>query len=502
MLHQKIVESPFKLKYGNYIGGEWREPVEGKYFENVTPVTGGKLCDIPRSNEKDINLALDAAHAAKEKWGRTSAAERSNILMKIAQRMEDKLELLAQAETWDNGKPIRETMAADIPLAIDHFRYFASCIRAQEGSIGEIDHDTVAYHFHEPLGVVGQIIPWNFPILMATWKLAPALAAGNCVVLKPAEQTPLGILVVMELIADILPPGVINVVNGFGIEAGKPLAQNKRIAKIAFTGETTTGRMIMQYASDNIIPVTLELGGKSPNIFFADVAAEDDDFLDKALEGFAMFALNQGEVCTCPSRVLVQETIYDKFMEKAVARTRKIKQGHPLDPETMIGAQASNDQLEKILSYLDIGKQEGAKVLTGGNRAKLDGELAEGYYVEPTIFAGNNKMRVFQEEIFGPVVSVTKFKDENDALSIANDTLYGLGAGVWTRNGNRAYRFGRAIQAGRVWTNCYHAYPAHAAFGGYKQSGIGRETHKMMLDHYQQTKNMLVSYSTKALGFF
>ena len=502
MLHQKIVESPFKLKYGNYIGGEWREPIGGKYFDNLTPVTGGKICEIPRSDEKDISAALDAAHAAKHKWGRTSAAERSNILMKIAQRMEDKLEVLAQAETWDNGKPIRETMAADIPLAIDHFRYFASCIRAQEGSIGEIDHDTVAYHFHEPLGVVGQIIPWNFPILMAAWKLAPALAAGNCVVIKPAEQTPASLLVWAEIVGDLLPPGVLNIVNGFGLEAGKPLASSNRIAKIAFTGETTTGRLIMQYASQNLIPVTLELGGKSPNIFFADVAAEDDDFLDKALEGFAMFALNQGEVCTCPSRALIQESIYDHFMEKAVKRVEQIKQGNPLDPATMIGAQASGEQMEKILSYLDIGKQEGAEVLAGGSRSDLGGELSNGYYIKPTIFRGHNKMRVFKEEIFGPVVSVTTFKDEKEALEIANDTLYGLGAGVWTRDGSRAYRFGREIQAGRVWTNCYHAYPAHAAFGGYKQSGIGRETHKMMLDHYQQTKNMLVSYSPKALGFF
>jgi len=502
MLHQKIVESPFKLKYGNYIGGEWREPVNGRYFENTTPVTGGVLCEVARSDEKDIELALDAAHAAKDKWGTTSATERSNILMKIAQVMEDNLELIARAETWDNGKPIRETMAADIPLAIDHFRYFASCVRAQEGSIGEIDHDTVAYHFHEPLGVVGQIIPWNFPILMAVWKVAPALAAGNCVVLKPAEQTPASILVLLELIGHLLPPGVLNVVNGFGLEAGKPLATSPRIAKIAFTGETSTGRLIMQYASQNLIPVTLELGGKSPNIFFADVMAEDDAFLDKALEGFAMFALNQGEVCTCPSRALVQESIYDRFMERAVKRVEAIKQGNPLDPSTMIGAQASNEQLEKILAYLDIGRQEGAKVLAGGSRNTLEGDLANGFYVKPTIFAGNNKMRIFQEEIFGPVVSVTTFKDEKEALEIANDTLYGLGAGVWTRDGNRAYRFGRNIQAGRVWTNCYHAYPAHAAFGGYKQSGIGRETHKMMLDHYQQTKNMLVSYSPNALGFF
>src|SRR5271156_3033354 len=496
------LKSPFAKRYENYIGGEWRAPKAGKYFDNISPITGQPVCEIARSDASDVDAALDAAHAAKEAWGRTSPAERAQILNKIADRIETNLEKLATAETWDNGKPIREAMAADLPLAVDHFRYFAGAIRAREGSISEIDHDTVAYHFHEPLGVVGQIIPWNFPLLMAIWKLAPALAAGNCVVIKPAEQTPLSILVLMEVIGDLLPEGVINVVNGFGVEAGKPLAQNKRIAKIAFTGETTTGRLIMQYASDNIIPVTLELGGKSPNIFFADVMDADDDFFDKALEGFAMFALNQGEVCTCPSRALVQEKIYDRFMERAVARTNKIKQGHPLDATTMIGAQASNDQLEKILSYFDIGKQEGAKVLTGGKRAQLGGEIAEGYYVEPTIFEGNNKMRVFQEEIFGPVVSVAKFKDEDEALAIANDTLYGLGAGVWTRNGNRAYKFGRAIQAGRVWTNCYHAYPAHAAFGGYKASGIGRETHKMMLDHYQQTKNLMVSYSTKALGFF
>ncbi|SSC71292.1 unnamed protein product [Ciceribacter sp. T2.26MG-112.2] len=499
---QTVAGTPFKLKYGNFIGGEWRDPVNGRYFENTTPVTGAKLCDVARSDEQDINLALDAAHAAKDKWGRTSTTERSNILMKVAQRMEDNLELLARAETWDNGKPLRETMAADIPLAIDHFRYFAACIRAQEGTIGEVDHDTIAYHFHEPLGVVGQIIPWNFPILMAAWKVAPALAAGNCVVLKPAEQTPASMLVLMELIGDLLPPGVLNVVNGFGLEAGKPLATSPRIAKIAFTGETSTGRLIMQYASQNLIPVTLELGGKSPNIFFEDVMREDDDYLDKALEGFAMFALNQGEVCTCPSRALVHEKIYDRFMEKALKRVAAIKQGNPLDMSTMIGAQASSEQLEKIMSYMDIGRQEGAEVLIGGERNNLSGDLAGGYYVKPTVFKGHNKMRVFQEEIFGPVVSVTTFKDDAEALEIANDTLYGLGSGVWSRDANRCYNFGRNIQAGRVWTNCYHAYPAHAAFGGYKQSGIGRETHKMMLDHYQQTKNMLVSYSPKALGFF
>ena len=492
----------FKAKYDNFIGGKWQPPVKGQYFDNVTPITGKPFCQVARSTAEDIELALDAAHAAADAWGRTSVTERAILLNKIADRIDGNLEMLAYAETVDNGKPIRETLAADIPLAADHFRYFAGCIRAQEGSLGEIDESMVAYHFHEPLGVVGQIIPWNFPILMATWKLAPALAAGNCVVLKPAEQTPASILVLMELIADLLPPGVLNVVNGFGLEAGKPLASNKRIAKIAFTGETTTGRLIMQYASQNLIPVTLELGGKSPNIFFADVAAADDDFFDKAIEGFVLFAFNQGEVCTCPSRALVQASIYDRFMERALKRVQAIKVGNPLDTATMLGAQASQEQIEKILSYLDIGKQEGAECLTGGARAELPGELAGGFYVQPTVFKGHNRMRIFQEEIFGPVLSVTTFKDEAEALAIANDTLYGLGAGVWSRDGNTAYRMGRAIKAGRVWTNCYHAYPAHAAFGGYKQSGIGRENHKMMLDHYQQTKNLLVSYSPKALGFF
>ncbi|HMN71299.1 MAG TPA: aldehyde dehydrogenase family protein [Rhodoblastus sp.] len=506
MFHQGIEtlksKALWRAKYDNFIGGEWVAPVAGEYFDNISPITGQVVCQIARGKAADIELALDAAHKAKEAWGRTSPAERANILNRIADRIEANLDTLALVESIDNGKPIRETTHADLPLGVDHFRYFAGAVRAQEGGISEIDHDTVAYHFHEPLGVVGQIIPWNFPLLMAIWKLAPALAAGNCVVLKPAEQTPMGIMVLVEMIKDLLPPGVLNVVNGFGVEAGKPLAANKRVAKVAFTGETTTGRLIMQYASENLIPVTLELGGKSPNIFFADVMAEDDDFLDKALEGFAMFALNQGEVCTCPSRALVQKSIYDKFMAKALARVGKIKQGHPLDASTMIGAQASNDQLEKILSYIDIGRKEGAKVLAGGGRAQMEGELAEGYYVQPTVFEGHNKMRIFQEEIFGPVLSVTTFDTPEEALEIANDTLYGLGAGVWTRDINRAYRLGRAIQAGRVWTNCYHAYPAHAAFGGYKQSGIGRENHKIMLDHYQQTKNMLVSYSTKALGFF
>ncbi|MCW2511505.1 MAG: aldehyde dehydrogenase [Mycobacterium sp.] len=492
----------FESRYDNYIGGEWVAPTEGRYFENPTPVTGKTFCEVARSDESDIDKALDAAHAAAPAWGKTSPAERAGILNKIADRIEENLESIAVAESWDNGKPVRETLNADIPLAVDHFRYFAGALRAQEGSLSQIDEDTVAYHFHEPLGVVGQIIPWNFPILMAVWKLAPALAAGNAVVLKPAEQTPASILYLMSVIGDLLPAGVVNVVNGFGVEAGKPLASSNRIAKIAFTGETTTGRLIMQYASQNLIPVTLELGGKSPNIFFSDVMSQVDDFQDKALEGFTMFALNQGEVCTCPSRSLVQADIYDEFLTQAAIRTKAVRQGDPLDTETMIGAQASNDQLEKILSYIEIGKDEGAKVITGGERAELGGELAGGYYVQPTIFEGNNKMRVFQEEIFGPVVAVTSFSDYDDAISIANDTLYGLGAGVWSRDGNTAYRAGRDIKAGRVWTNCYHAYPAHAAFGGYKQSGIGRENHKMMLDHYQQTKNLLVSYSNKAQGFF
>ncbi|MDF2497060.1 MAG: aldehyde dehydrogenase [Arthrobacter koreensis] len=492
----------FKPRYENWIGGEWVAPVKGGYFENVSPVTGKVFCEVARGTSEDIDLALDAAHKAAPSWGKTSVAERANILNRIADRIEENLEMLAVAETWDNGKPVRETLAADMPLAVDHFRYFAGAIRAQEGTLSQIDDNTTAYHFHEPLGVVGQIIPWNFPILMATWKLAPALAAGNAVVLKPAEQTPASILVLAELIADLLPAGVLNIVNGFGVEAGKPLASSKRIRKIAFTGETTTGRLIMQYASQNLIPVTLELGGKSPNIFFADVAARDDAFYDKALEGFNMFALNQGEVCTCPSRALVQESIYDSFMSDALARTAAMVQGNPLDTNTMVGAQASNDQLEKILSYMDIAGQEGAKVLEGGKRNVLDGDLAGGFYVEPTVFEGTNNMRIFQEEIFGPVVSVTRFSDYGEAMAIANDTLYGLGAGVWSRDGNTAYRAGRDIQAGRVWVNNYHAYPAHAAFGGYKSSGIGRENHAMMLDHYQQTKNLLVSYAESKQGFF
>jgi aldehyde dehydrogenase len=491
----------FPERYDNFIGGKWVAPVDGEYADNLTPVTGRPFVQVARSKEADVELALDAAHAAAETWSRTSTTARSNLLLKIADRMEENLEALAVAETWDNGKPVRETLAADMPLAVDHFRYFAGAIRAQEGSIGQVDADTVAYHFQEPLGVVGQIIPWNFPLLMAAWKLAPALAAGNAVVLKPAGETPASIMKLMEVVGDLLPDGVLNVVNGSGAEAGKPLASSPRIAKIAFTGSTETGRLIMQYATENLIPVTLELGGKSPNVFLPDVMAADDEFLDKAVEGFVMFALNQGEVCTCPSRALVHESIYDDFMGRALERVEAITAGDPLDPATMIGAQASAKQLEKILSYIDIGRGEGARVLTGGRRRTLSG-LEDGYYVEPTVFAGDNKMRVFQEEIFGPVVSVTTFRDTDHALEIANDTVFGLGAGVWTRDADTAYRLGRGIQAGRVWVNNYHAYPAHAAFGGYKQSGIGRETHKMMLDHYQQTKNMLVSYSPRPLGFF
>ena len=501
-VEKDVLQKPkFKSQYENYIGGKWTAPKKGEYFENLSPVDGNAFTKIARSTSEDIELAIDAAWKAAPEWNSSSATTRSNMLLKIADVMERNLETLARAETWDNGKAIRETMAADIPLAIDHFRYFAGVIRAEEGSVSELDSNTVALNVTEPLGVVGQIIPWNFPILMATWKLAPALAAGNCVVLKPAEQTPVGIMVLMELIEGILPDGVLNVVNGFGAEAGKPLASSPRINKVAFTGETTTGQLIMQYASKNITPVTLELGGKSPNIFFESIIDADDDFFDKCLEGAVMFALNQGEVCTCPSRMLVQESIYDRFMERVIERTKAIKLGHPLDPTTMMGAQASNDQYEKILNYINIGKDEGCEVLTGGEAAYNEG-LEGGYYVQPTILKGNNKMRVFQEEIFGPVVCVTTFKDEAEAIEIANDTLYGLGAGVWTRDTHQAYQISRAVQAGRVWVNCYHLYPAHAPFGGYKKSGIGRENHKMMLAHYRQTKNMLISYDKKAMGFF
>ncbi|MGM7681999.1 acetaldehyde dehydrogenase ExaC [Cytobacillus sp. Hm23] len=492
----------FKAQYQNFIGGEWVAPVKGQYLDVISPVTGKVFTAVPRSSSEDVELALDAAHAAKDAWGKTSVAERAVILNKVADRIEENLEMLAVAETWDNGKAVRETLNADLPLVIDHFRYFAGVIRAQEGGISELNEDTVAYHFHEPIGVVGQIIPWNFPLLMASWKIAPALAAGNTIVLKPAEQTPASICVLLELIQDILPKGVLNVVQGTGLEVGKPLATNPRIAKIAFTGSTAVGRSIMQYATENIIPVTLELGGKSPNIFFADVMDADDDYLDKTIEGFVLFALNQGEVCTCPSRALIHESIYDKFMERALERVKAIKVGNPLDTETMMGAQASQQQLDKILSYLEIGNKEGAELLIGGHQNKLEGDFKEGYYVEPTVFKGHNKMRIFQEEIFGPVLSVTTFKDFDEAIEIANDTLYGLGAGVWSRNGETAYRAGRAIEAGRVWTNTYHQYPAHAAFGGYKQSGIGRENHLMMLNHYQQTKNILVGYNKGSMGFF
>ncbi len=492
----------FKARYGNFIGGGWVPPVKGQYFDNISPVNGQVFCEIPRSTTEDIELALDAAHQAKEVWGKTSVTARSNILLKIADRIEANLEKLAVAETWDNGKGVRETLAADVPLCADHFRYFAGCMRAQEGSIGEVDENTVAYHFHEPLGVVGQIIPWNFPLLMACWKLAPALVAGNCVVMKPAEQTPVSILILMEIIGDLVPAGVLNVVNGYGAEAGQALASSKRIAKIAFTGSTPVGSHILKCAAENIIPSTVELGGKSPNIFFADVLDQEDEFVSKCIEGAVLAFFNQGEVCTCPSRLLVQESIYDAFIEKVIARAKLIKRGNPLDTETMVGAQASKEQYDKILSYVEIGKQEGAKLLLGGGVEVLEGEFGEGYYIQPTVMQGHNKMRIFQEEIFGPFISVTTFKDEAEALALANDTEFGLGAGLWTRDMNRAYRMGRGIQAGRVWTNCYHHYPAHAAFGGYKKSGIGRENHKMMLDHYQQTKNMLVSYDINPLGFF
>ncbi|MCK5120763.1 MAG: aldehyde dehydrogenase [Methylococcales bacterium] len=492
----------FKPRYENFIGGDWTAPVKGEYFENISPVNGKVFCEIPRSTAEDIELALDAAHAAKEVWAKTSVTERSNILLRIADRLEQNLETLAVAETWDNGKSIRETLAADIPLAVDHFRYYAGCIRAQEGALSNIDENTIAYHYQEPLGVVGQIIPWNFPILMAAWKLAPALVTGNCVVLKPAEQTPASILVLMELIQDLLPAGVLNIVNGYGKEAGQALASSTRIAKIAFTGSTPVGSHIMKCAAENIIPSTVELGGKSPNIYFADIMDQEEEFISKCVEGAVLAFFNQGEVCTCPSRLLVQESIYDEFIAKVIARTKQIKRGNPLDSETMVGAQASKQQFDKILSYLQIGKDEGAEVLVGGEVETIEGGFDGGYYIQPTLLKGSNSMRVFQEEIFGPVVSVTTFKDEAEALQIANDSDFGLGAGVWTRDNNRIHRMGRGIQAGRVWVNCYHQYPAHAAFGGYKKSGVGRETHKMMLDHYQQTKNVLVSYDTNPLGFF
>ena len=492
----------FKSRYENFIGGKWTPPVQGEYFENISPINGKTFCEIPRSTAEDIELALDAAHAAKDSWAKTSVTERSNILLRIADRLEQNLETLAVAETWDNGKAIRETLAADIPLAVDHFRYYAGCIRAQEGTLSDIDENTVAFHYHEPLGVIGQIIPWNFPILMAAWKLAPALVTGNCVILKPAEQTPASILVLMELIEDLLPAGVLNIVNGYGKEAGQALASSTRIAKIAFTGSTPVGSHIMKCAAENIIPSTVELGGKSPNIYFADIMDQEDDFISKCVEGAVLAFFNQGEVCTCPSRLLIQESIYDEFIAKVIARAKQIKRGNPLDSGTMIGAQASKQQFDKILDYLKIGKDEGAEILLGGEVESLSGDFSGGYYIQPTLLKGDNSMRIFQEEIFGPVVSVTTFKDEAEALQIANDTEFGLGAGVWTRDNNRIHRMGRGIQAGRVWVNCYHQYPAHAAFGGYKKSGVGRETHKMMLEHYQQTKNVLVSYDTNPLGFF
>ncbi|MEH6308829.1 aldehyde dehydrogenase family protein [Olivibacter sp. CPCC 100613] len=498
----RIEKPTFKERYDNFINGKFVPPVQGKYFDNISPIDGKVFTKAARSTKEDVELALDAAHNAFKTWSKTAASERSNILLKVAQKIEDNLAYLAAVETIDNGKAVRETLNADLPLVIDHFRYFAAAIRADEGTISEHDENTVSINLHEPIGVVGQIIPWNFPLLMATWKIAPALAAGCCTVVKPAEQTPASIMILMELIGDLIPPGVLNVVNGYGVEVGKPLASSPRISKVAFTGSTTSGRLIMQYAAENIIPSTMELGGKSPNIFFKSVTDFDDDYLDKAVEGAVLFALNQGEVCTCPSRILIQEDIYDALMPKIIERTKAIKTGHPLDSDSMMGAQASKEQFEKIKSYLEIGKSEGAEVILGGNVNKLDDELGEGYYIEPTIFKGHNKMRIFQEEIFGPVVCVTTFKTVEEAVEIANDTLYGLGAGVWTRDAHELYQVPRAIQAGRVWVNQYHSYPAHAPFGGYKKSGFGRENHKMMLDHYRQTKNMLISYSKQKLGFF
>jgi aldehyde dehydrogenase len=492
----------YQKRYGNYIGGEFVEPVKGQYFENISPVNGEVFCEIPRSTAEDIEKALDAAHQAAPAWGKTSTTERSNILLKIADRIEQNIEMLAVAETWDNGKAVRETINADLPLAVDHFRYFAGCIRAQEDTSSAIDNNTVAYHFHEPLGVVGQIIPWNFPILMATWKLAPALAAGNCVVLKPAEQTPASILELMKLVGDLLPPGVVNIVNGYGAEAGQALATSKRIAKIAFTGSTPVGGHVLKCAAENIIPSTVELGGKSPNIYFADVMNAEPEFIDKAVEGLVLAFFNQGEVCTCPSRALIQESMYDAFMAKVMERTLSIKRGNPLDTDVQVGAQASQEQFDKIMSYMEIARKEGAEFLTGGGKETMDDAFDSGFYIQPTLLKGHNSMRVFQEEIFGPVVAVTTFKDQEEALAIANDTEFGLGAGLWTRDMNVAFHMGRGIQAGRVWTNCYHQYPAHAAFGGYKKSGIGRENHKMALEHYQQTKNLLVSYDINPLGFF
>ncbi|UKT62447.1 aldehyde dehydrogenase family protein [Pedobacter mucosus] len=500
---ENLIERPsFKPQYDNYIGGKFVPPVNGVYFDNVSPIDGKVFTQAAHSSKEDLELAVNAAHEAFKTWSKTSSTERSIILNKIAQRMEDNLEYLATVETIDNGKAVRETLAADLPLGIDHFRYFAGVIRAEEGSLSELDHNTVSLIVHEPIGVVAQIIPWNFPLLMGIWKLAPALAAGNCVVLKPAESTPVSIMILMELIGDLLPPGVINVVNGFGSELGRALVTNKKVSKAAFTGSTPTGRLVMQYATENIIPVTLELGGKSPNVFFSSVMDQDDNFLDKAVEGAVMFALNQGEICTAPSRLLIQEDIYERFIAKVIERTEAIKIGNPLDRTVMMGAQASKIQFEKIAAYIKLGKEEGAELLTGGDINQLEGELETGYYIKPTIFKGHNKMRIFQEEIFGPVLAVTTFKTVEEAIEIANDTLYGLGAGVWTRDAHELYQVPRAIQAGRVWVNQYHAYPAGAPFGGYKQSGVGRENHKMMLGHYRQTKNMLISYDKNKLGFF
>jgi aldehyde dehydrogenase len=489
-------------RYDNFIGGKWVPPHNGEYMTDLAPATAKPICEVARSSARDVDDALDAAHAAALTWGRASATERAGVLNKIADAIDANREMLAVAESWENGKPVRETLNADIPLAADHFRYFAAAARGVEGRLTVLDDNTTAYHYQEPLGVVAQIIPFNFPILMAAWKLAPALAAGNCSVIKPASPTPWSILKLMEVIQDVVPPGVINVITGPGAEVGKALATSPKIAKIGFTGETVTGRLMMQYAAQNLIPVTLELGGKSPNIFFDDVMAHDDAFLNKAVEGLLLYAFNKGEVCTAPSRALIQESIYEEFMDRCLARIAAITQGNPLDETTMIGPQVSQQQLTKVAGYVDIGREEGAQVLIGGKRADVGGQFKDGYYFEPTVLKGHNKMRVFQEEIFGPVLAVTTFRDEAEALEIANDSVYGLGSGVWTRDANRIARMSRGIQAGRVWVNCYHQYPAGAAFGGYKISGIGRENHQMMLSLYSQTKNVLVSTDEHAMGLF
>jgi len=495
-------DTKFKSRFENYIGGEWIAPVQGLYFNNLSPVNGEILCEAPRSSQADIDLALDKCEDVMPTWSKSSVTERSNILLKIADRIEENIEELAVAETWENGKPIRESLNADLPLVIDQFRYFAGCVRAQESGMSEIDSNTLSYHLKEPVGIVGQIIPWNFPLLMAAWKLAPAIASGCCSILKPAEQTPCTVLILMSLIGDLLPPGVVNVVNGYGDEVGRALASSSRINKLAFTGSTEVGASILSCAAQSIIPCTVELGGKSPNIFMEDVMSQGESYINKAVEGVLMAFLNQGEVCTCPSRALIQSSIYDDLMDRVLDRANKIKQGNPLDTDTMVGAQVSSEQLDKVMGYMHVACNEGAKVLLGGQTATVPENLANGYYVQPTILEGKNSMQVFQEEIFGPTLAVTSFDSVEEALEIANDTVYGLGAGVWTRDMNQARFLAKGIEAGRIWVNCYHLYPAHTAFGGYKKSGVGRECHGMSLDNYQQTKSVVVSYDESPMGFF